>query len=134
MSMNIKRDEHGCPILSGSKTFGNVIRPKGGRRQPRIYALKDAASKRLVAMMTAKPVPLYTSVKYGETPNEYIEEVCETREVLDAQNKMLINKLRRQIIELQNCGNQRKIEFELPMIINEINKLCKEIGSELSDR
>ncbi|MGW8178505.1 MAG: hypothetical protein ACWGQW_07040 [bacterium] len=136
MSKSIKRDEKGCPILQGAQTFGTATaKPMGGRKQPRHYKMREKAANYFASLADhghREPPPLDPEqIKFLQEHNEFARLPNEVKATY-YYNKW--QALKKELEELEQCGNQRKITFMRPVIQMEIEmmlELMAEIYEEM---
>lgn len=138
MSKNIKRDEKGCPILPGARTFGTLTaKPTGGRKQPRYHAAKEKAANHFANLADRgckEPPPLDPEqMKALKEHNEFARLPHEVK-IIYYYNKW--KELNVELEKLEKCGNQRKIIFMRPTIqleIESIQTLMAELYEEIDN-
>jgi hypothetical protein len=130
MSKNIKRDDDGCPILPGSITFGNVVRPKGGRRQPRSNMLREIAQAKFIRAILKRPeephVPCKQEVEYLKFSREFAKQ---PKLVQFAYHRARLSELEDELAAIKADGSKRKIELLVPILKQEIVETVEEMRS-----
>jgi hypothetical protein len=114
MSKNIKRDERGCAILRGAKTFGGfTARPSSVCN--RHFHLKEKAANKFARFVDAgQSVPPSISNEQMNALQEHNEFARLPHEVkLHYYHAQLI-KVEEELEALESCGNERKIAFLRP--------------------
>lgn len=122
MSKNIKRDEHGCPILPGSQTFGTLTaKPMGGRKQPRHYSIRERAANHFANLVDrGQRTPPPMDPEQMKAIQEHNEFARLPHEVKLHYYFSKYEELKKELSELESCGNERKIAFMRPAIQLEI--------------
>lgn len=132
-SKKIKRDEKGHPILQGAKTYGEVIKPKGGRVSIG-NRLKEESDNRLVILL-----------EIGRGVNNFRAQKPinkKDKEYLEFQNKLArspkivqfaYHKARRDnlVKELRELGNVN--EFKKKIMMGIVEKEIREIEKTLEE-
>jgi len=138
-SKKIERDEKGHPILEGAKTFGTVVKPKGGRYQSRATQLKGMASSRLVFLMIGKRSDKQFEMhKKDKEALDFQNDLARQNEVVRfAYFKGKLDELNRELKELLESGNKRKIQLleatlrkNIAEVTDVLNELMATIRSE----
>lgn len=123
MSKNIKRDEKGCSILPGAQTFGTATaKPMGGRKQPRHYSMRERAANHFAHLADhgqKEPPPL--DPEQAEALREQNEFARLPNEVKMAYYQSRLDGLKKELQELSECKNDRKIAFMIPALRIEID-------------
>jgi len=145
VSKNIKRDEKGNPILPGAKTFGSTTRPIGGRRASRATDLKNAAADRIINLLTygastdrlaRDPGPIRDK-KHKKYVDEHNRIAAAPSLVRLAFYYQQLKDYEKELKELEDSGNQRKIDLCSPIIkkqVEETRELVIEIYHEVKDQ
>lgn len=137
-SKKIKRDENGCPIIPGGKTYGEMIKPKGGRAS-RGNELKEKSDNRLIALMEigqkAKKLFRIRKANYkNEEVLEFQNKLARSPKVVQfAYHKSRRDKLLKELKELDkgNALKQRVMRGITEKEIQEIEKHLEELYQEI---
>lgn len=143
MSKNTKRDEKGNPILVGAQVFSKVVRPKGGRAQPKYFQYKDKAAYRLLMLMKNGQNADRLASKDKPVTEEELRSIG-FQNLLASQNKVVqfafhhskLKELQLELKELLDSGNKRKIELLEQSIRREIEEeenILKELANSIKE-
>jgi len=141
MSKNIKRDEHGHPILPGSQPFGELISSRGSS-SGRTNDLKDRAAQRIwlllqkgaqVDRLARKTEPIKDKQHLDSLA--FQNNLATSPKIVQfAFHRSKLETLRGELESLLASDNRRKIEFSEPVIrkeIDEIEEIMRELFEEI---
>ena len=130
MSKNIKRDENGHPILPGSITFGTMVKPKGGRRQPRSHILQEIAQSRFIRAILRGPEEPHKPCEQEKKHLEFCKNFAEQPKIVQfAYYRAQLSELEDELASVKTSGNKKKIDFLAPILKQEIVETVSEMRS-----
>jgi hypothetical protein len=141
-SKKIKRDENGCPILPGSKTYGELIKPKGGKTSTG-NKHKDASDYRLIVLLRIgrEADRLSRAEKPISTKDinnlEFQNKLAQSPKIVQfAYHKARRDKLLKEMRDLEDSDNRLKKAIMMGAVekeINEIEKVMEELYEEIKE-
>jgi len=140
-SKKVERDEKGHAIVPGGRTFdGYTAKPKGGRKE-RTNELKDRADTRLLLLMKKGAMadrltrPMLPVTNNQERKSlEFQKEFAEAPKAAQlAHYNNKLNDLKKELQELEDNRNKKKMEFMRPFLESEIEKFEKKLREAYLD-
>lgn len=123
MSRNIKRDEQGCVILKGAKTFSGLTARPGSVCYRHFHLKERAANKfaRFVDVGQTLPSPIsQEQMRVVSEHNEFARLPYEVK--LHYYHARLV-EVEEELKALEGCGNERKIAFLRPAMEVQVKML-----------
>jgi hypothetical protein len=138
---DIERDEDGSPIIPGSKTFGNRLKPRNNNSS-RTNEFKDRAARRIALLLKkgqeadrlARNIEPIIDARHLEALALHNNLASTPKLVQFAYHRGKLEELRVELQELLVDNNKRKIWFNEPTIrrnIEEIENIMKELFQEI---
>lgn len=141
-SKKIKRDENGCSILPGSKTYGELIKPKGGKASAG-NKYKDASDYRLIALLEiGRDADRLSRAEKLINPKdinnlEFQNKLARSPKIVQfAYHKARRDKLLKELRDLDNCDSKLKRNIVMGAIereIKEAEKLLENLYEEIKE-
>ena len=128
----------------GGKTFGQTVRPRGGKRQARTARLREEAAERLVRLfekgvngdrLSSKPVPIRGrgARRELERQNKFAQMSLPERIAFVSEG---IDRLKAELARLEKTANQRTRALTAPVILMQIDEAeakFAELMQEIND-
>jgi len=139
-SKKIKRDEKGHPILPGAKTYGELVKPKGGKTATG-NRHKDASDHRLIVLLRiGREADRLSRAEKPINPKdkdnvEFQNKLARSPKIVQfAYHKARRDKLLKELKELDEGDNKLKKSIMMGIVekeLQEAEKLLEELYEEI---